>query len=147
MRIVDPVAVISWFRPPIDQGIPANDLEIYTTRVDAYGLLTLAALLVALSDAVPLPNSMTGSAFVAPVSDRSKKPYGRVIVLLTMVHHILTGVGSFDHWRKPTHHTLAMDIGVYGNIGLTALGAVALAFGFEEDEKNSRAVRKAKEVK
>jgi hypothetical protein len=24
MRIVDPVAVIGWFRPPMDRGIPAN---------------------------------------------------------------------------------------------------------------------------
>ena len=144
MRIVDPVTVISWFRPPIDAGIPANDLEIYTTRTDAYGLLTLAALLIALSDAVPLPNSLAGSSFVAPVSDRAKKPYGRVIVLLTMVHHVLTAIGSYQHWIKPTHRTVAMDIGVFANAALVMFGTVVLAWGFEDDEKQSRAVRKAK---
>ena len=144
MRIVDPVTVISWFRPPIDAGIPANDLEIYTTRTDAYGLLTLAALLVALSDAVPLPASLSGSSFVAPVSDRAKKPYGRVIVLLTMVHHVLTAIGSFEHWVKPTHRTPAMDIGVFANAALVVLGAAVLAWGFEDNEKLSRTVRRAK---
>lgn len=101
-------------------------------------------LLIALSDAVPLPNSLTGSAFVAPVSDRAKKPYGRVLVLATMIHHILTGIGSFQHWIKPTHRTVAMDIGVYGNVALTALGVLALMYGFDEDDKHSRAVRRAK---
>ena len=97
-----------------------------------------------LSDAVPLPNSMVGSAFIAPVSDRAKKPYGRAVVLLTMFHHVCTAIGSFQHWIKPTHHTLTMDIGVYANVALTALGFAALAFGFDDDEKHSRAARKAK---
>lgn len=65
-------------------------------------------------------------------------------MLLTILHHIATGIGSFQHWIKPTHRTVAMDIGVYGNVALTALGVAALVFGFEDDEKNFRAVKKAK---
>ena len=54
------------------------------------------------------------------------------MILLTMFHHIATGIGSYQHWIKPSHHTIAMDIGVYGNIALTALGVVALVYGLDD---------------
>lgn len=50
-----------------------------------------------------------------------------------MLHHAATGYGAFQHWIKPSHHTIAMDIGVYGNIALVALGTAALVYGLAED--------------
>lgn len=145
MRIVSPATVISWFRPPQD-GLPApNDLELYTTRTDAFGLITLAALLLVLCDAVPLPASLVGSAATAPTSSSSKKPYARAMILLTIFHHITTGIGSYSHWIHASHRTPAMDIGVFGNIGLTVLGVAALMWGFDEDgAKTPPAVKKAR---
>lgn len=133
MRVVSPATVIGWFRPPKD-GLPEpNDLELYTTRTDAFGLITLAMALLVLCDAVPLPASLVGSAATAPTSPSSKKPYARAMVLLTMFHHITTGIGSFSHWMRESHRTAAMDIGVFGNLGLVALGAAALMWGFGEE--------------
>ncbi|KAK3702432.1 hypothetical protein LTR37_014898 [Vermiconidia calcicola] len=141
MRVVDPVTVISWFRPPAETHIQPNDLEVYTTRIDAFGLITLAGILLVLSDAVALPESLVGSSMTVPASEKGKKPYARAIVLLTMFHHITTGIGSFTHWSRESHHTIAMDIGVYGNIALTALGLAALVFGLAEDDSKRPAVR------
>ncbi|KAF2483853.1 hypothetical protein BDY17DRAFT_294547 [Neohortaea acidophila] len=132
MRIVDPVRVVAWFRPPVDQLLTANDLEIYTTRTDAFGLWTLAAILLVLADAVPLPKSLTGSAFTSPASEKVKKPYARAVIVLTLFHHITTGIGSYSHWILPSHRTVAMDIGVFGNIALTVLGIAALVSGMDE---------------
>lgn len=134
MRIVNPVEVIGWFRPPVDRLLPANDLEIYTTRTDAFGLMSLAALLLVLCDAVPLPNALTGSALTVPTTDRGKKPYARAMILITLFHHITTGIGSYQHWKQPSHRTIAMDIGVYGNIVLTVLGVLALRYGLRDDD-------------
>lgn len=145
MRIVSPATVISWFRPPQD-GLPEpNDLELYTTRTDAFGLITLAALLIVLCDAVPLPASLVGSAATAPTSPSSKKPYARAVILLTMFHHITTGIGSFGHWARESHRTVAMDIGVFGNLGLVALGVAALMWGMDEQgAKTAPATKKGR---
>lgn len=87
-----------------------------------------------ISDAVPLPKSMTGSALTdSTVSAKAKKPYAKAIIVITMLHHAATGVGSYQHWALPTHRTVAMDIGVFGNVGLFALGVAALAYGFGEE--------------
>ena len=69
------------------------DLELYTTRTDGYGLITLAALLLVLADAVPLPQSLVGSAFNMPASEKGKKPYAKAVIILTIFHHITTGIG------------------------------------------------------
>jgi hypothetical protein len=114
------------------------DLEIYTTRTDAYGLITLAALLLVLCDAVPLPKALVGAAFTEPASEKVKKPYARAMILITMFHHITTGIGSYQHWVRPSHHTIAMDIGVYGNIGLTALGIAALVYGLDDSDQKQK---------
>lgn len=144
MRIVSPATVIAWFRPPID-GLPEpNDLELYTTRTDAFGLLTLAALLLVLCDAVPLPSSLVGSAATAPASPGSKKPYARAMILLTMFHHVTTGIGSFGHWVRESHRTAAMDIGVFGNAGLCLLGVAALMRGVDDEGAKTAAPAGAK---
>ena len=113
---------------------PKKDLELYTTWTDAFGLLSLAILLLVLADAVPLPRPFTGSSLTQPTADRAKIPYARAAVMVTMFHHVTTGYGAYQHWVKPSHHTIAMDIGVYGNIGLTALGFAALYLGLGDDE-------------
>ncbi|KAK3655149.1 hypothetical protein LTR56_003570 [Elasticomyces elasticus] len=140
MRIISPVTVAEWFRPPaqahlVKLGAEPNDLELYNIRTDAWGLITIAMMLLALADAVPLPASMVGSSLSDPAPSTYKKPYARAAVLITLFHHITTGIGAYQHWKLETHHTIAMDIGVYGNVALTALGAAALMFGLKDGEK------------
>ncbi|KAI6834405.1 hypothetical protein KC367_g4403 [Hortaea werneckii] len=152
MRIVDPVMVASWFRPPVQAyreqiGVEPNDLELYNIRTDAWGLLTLAMLLVALADAVPLPPTLAGSSLgnsTAPT--QYKKPYARAAVLITIFHHITTGIGAYQHWKLDSHHTVAMDIGVYGNVGLTVLGVAALVYGLADREEEAEGTKGRKKV-
>lgn len=88
-----------------------------------------------LSDAVALPESLVGSALTAPASEKTKKPYARAAIILTIFHHITTGIGSFSHWARVSHRTIAMDIGVFGNIALTALGVATLLWGMDDDDQ------------
>ncbi|KAK1087671.1 hypothetical protein LTR33_000948 [Friedmanniomyces endolithicus] len=145
MRIISPTTVAEWFRPPgqYSLGVPnPTDLELYNIRTDAWGLLTLAMLLLALADAVPLPASLVGSSLSSPnASSQYKKPYARAAVLITLFHHVATGVGAYQHWRLESHHTVAMDIGVYGNVGLIALGVSALGFGLRDGEQRGGKVK------
>ncbi|KAK0941840.1 hypothetical protein LTR29_006566 [Friedmanniomyces endolithicus] len=163
MRIISPTTVAEWFRPPgqYSLGVPnptgacrqpsgkpttnliyLPDLELYNIRTDAWGLLTLAMLLLALADAVPLPASLVGSSLASPnAPSQYKKPYARAAVLITLFHHVATGVGAYQHWRLESHHTVAMDIGVYGNVGLIALGVSALGFGLRDGEQRGGKVK------
>lgn len=59
-----------------------------------------------------------------------------------MLHHAATGYGAFQHWIQPSHHTIAMDIGVYGNIAFFALGAAALIYGSEDEGMELRSGKK-----
>lgn len=78
---------------------------------------------------------MSGSALTDPtVSVAAKKPYAKAIIVITMLHHVMTGLGAYQHWKLETHRTVAMDIGVWGNVGLVALGVGALLYGFGEGE-------------
>ncbi|TKA43744.1 hypothetical protein B0A54_05503 [Friedmanniomyces endolithicus] len=121
------------YYPTCDSDLPPSpDLELYNIRTDAWGLLTLAMLLLALADAVPLPASLVGSSLASPAPSQYKKPYARAAVLITLFHHLTTGWGAYQHWRLESHHTVAMDIGVYGNVGLIALGVAALGFGLRD---------------
>ncbi|KAI7132876.1 hypothetical protein KC343_g7235 [Hortaea werneckii] len=141
--------VASWFRPPVQAyreqiGVEPNDLELYNIRTDAWGLLTIAMLLVALADAVPLPPALAGSSLNSNSSapTQYKKPYARAAVLITIFHHVTTGIGAYQHWKLDSHHTVAMDIGVYGNVGLTVLGVAALVFGLADDGEEGTKGRK-----
>ncbi|KAK1085537.1 hypothetical protein LTR33_002046 [Friedmanniomyces endolithicus] len=148
MRIISPTTVAEWFRPPAQNHFgmaKPNDLELYNIRTDAWGLLTIAMLLLALADAVPLPASLVGSSLSDPAPSQYKKPYARVAVLITLFHHVTTGIGAYQHWRLTSHHTVAMDIGVYGNVGLTLLGVAALVVGLRgggEGERERRGKRR-----
>ncbi|KAF7187397.1 hypothetical protein HII31_11286, partial [Pseudocercospora fuligena] len=159
MRVIDPATVCGWFRPPVDTPMEPNgtltlphppthtylhpDLELYTTRTDAFCLLSLSAILLVISDAIPLPKGLTGSQLA---DTGNKKPYARAIVLITILHHIATGIGSYSHWVRPSHHTIAMDIGVYGNVFFTALGVVALVYGLEKEENDGIELRSGKKL-
>ncbi|EMC94399.1 hypothetical protein BAUCODRAFT_547313 [Baudoinia panamericana UAMH 10762] len=150
MRVVAPKTVAEWFRPPsqayLTQGLgvtEANDLELYNIRTDAWGLIALALLLIALADAVPLPSSLVGSSLVNSAPSQYKKPYARAAVLITIFHHVTTGIGAYQHWRLPSHHNVSMDIGVYGNIGLTLLGIAAL-YGLRDEGLDADAAGKKK---
>lgn len=102
-------------------------------------------LLLALADAVPLPKSLVGSSLTTPAPSQVKKTYARAAVLITIFHHVTTGIGAYQHWKLETHHTVAMDIGVYGNIGLTLLGAAAL-YGLSDGESASGGKKSAEAV-
>lgn len=105
------------------------DLELYTTRTDAWGLLALSALLLILCDAVPLPPGRVGSTLTdQSTSAKSRRPYAVPAVVVTMAHHALTAVGSYTHYRVPSHYTFAMFIGVWGNIALIVSGVTALVW-------------------
>lgn len=84
------------------------------------------------ANVVPLPVNIFGSFAGNTATQRTMKPFARLLILATLFHHISTGIGAYTHWARPSHHTPAMDIGVYGNIGLTVLGLAALLFGFSE---------------
>ncbi|KAI5370209.1 hypothetical protein Slin15195_G010870 [Septoria linicola] len=143
VRVIDPATVCGWFRPPVHGYVEPNDLELYTTRTDAFSLLALAAILLAVSDAVPLPAGVTGSSLSDYVPSTYKKPYARAVVVITMLHHIATGIGAWSHWKLDSHHTVAMDIGVYGNIGLVLLGIAALAYGLQDRSGVTEQMKKA----
>lgn len=113
------------------------DLEIYTIWTDGFQLLTLALIMVILSGVVPLPAPLNAFYSKDPAAMRAAKPLARAIILATLFHHITTGYGAYQHWAKPSHHTVAMDIGVYGNIGLTLLGLLALSTGLSEPTTKS----------
>ncbi|KAM0717149.1 hypothetical protein Q7P37_007001 [Cladosporium fusiforme] len=132
-RLVDPVRVSGWFRPPAQAVLTPSDLEIYNIWTDGWQLITLALLLLIFSNAVPLPGSQQTAE-----TQRARKPYAKLAILATMFHHVTTGYGAWTHWSRPTHHTKAMDIGVYGNFALTVLGAGALLWGMGDGKGRGR---------
>merc|ERR1712093_866878 len=60
-RIWDPAMVVGWFRPPAQRHLEPNDLELYNVRTDAWGLLSLAGVMVTISQAVPYPRLFASS--------------------------------------------------------------------------------------
>jgi hypothetical protein len=113
--------------PPAPSNPPPTDLELYTTRTDAFCLLALSAILLTVSDAIPLPTGYTGSQLASSTtSTATKRPYARAVIAITMLHHVATGLGAATHWWYDSHNTVAMEIGVYGNVGLVVLGVAAL---------------------
>ena len=111
------------------------DLELYTIWTDGFQLLALALLLLAMADAVPLPDWLPNITPNDASASKAKKQYARAAVLITIFHHVTTGIGAYQHWAKPSHHTVAMDIGVYGNVFFTVLGALALLFGLSGEPR------------
>ena len=88
---------------------------------------------------MPLPASLTGSALVPGFStsretSAAKKPYARAAVLITVLHHVATAAGAYQHWKLESHYTPAFDIGVWGNVFFTLLGLAALLWGLGGEE-------------
>ncbi|KAK4993368.1 hypothetical protein LTR66_006047 [Elasticomyces elasticus] len=148
VRLWDPAMVVGWFRPPVDavgllsavtpNGLSAltstplrlsptskadtnTDLELYTMRTDGWGLMTLAAMLLIVSGAVPLAGSSSSHD-----AARVKKSYAKAAIAATVCHHLLTAYGAYQHFSKPTHYKNAMAVGLYGSGGLAVLGALVL---------------------
>lgn len=133
-RLTDPVRVSTWFRPPAQPVLQPSDLELYTIWTDGWQLITLALMLLIFSNVVPLPSFLTGNRNTSSsTSQTAAKPYAKLAIMATMFHHVTTGYGAYTHWVRDSHHTKAMDIGVYGNVALTALGLVALRWGMGDE--------------
>lgn len=88
--------------------------------------------MIILAGVVPLPAPLNAFYPKNPAALRAARPIAAAIILATLFHHITTGYGAYQHWSRPSHHTVAMDIGVYGNIGLTLLGLLALFSGLKD---------------
>ena len=82
---------------------------------------------------MPLP-AFFGAQKTDAQTLRARRPYAKLAILATMFHHVTTGYGAYTHWALPSHHTKAMDIGVYGNVALTALGVEALLWGVGDEQ-------------
>jgi hypothetical protein len=124
--------------PPTNQPfltrLPSSaDLELYTIWTDGWQLITLALMLLIFSNVVPLPAALTGNRTNSSTSQTAAKPYAKLAIMATIFHHVTTGYGAYTHWVRDSHHTKAMDIGVYGNVALTALGLVALRWGMGDE--------------
>lgn len=106
------------------------DLELYNIWTDAWGLFTIALMLLILSGTVPLPDFLS-SAPREPNEPGVKPPHAKAAILATIFHHVTTGYGAYQHWSLASHHNRAMDVGVYGCAFFALLGVVALVFGME----------------
>ncbi|GAM88390.1 hypothetical protein ANO11243_064230 [Dothideomycetidae sp. 11243] len=111
------------FRPPSQSSMIPNDLEIYNVRTDAWGLLTIAAMLLVVSGAVPLPFSNSKSRANAAAG---LQPYAKAAILADVFHHVMTGLGAWEHYAKETHYNTSMGVGVWGCSGLALLGLLTL---------------------
>ncbi|PSK34122.1 Peroxisomal membrane protein LPX1 [Elsinoe australis] len=123
-RIYDPEMVIGWFRPPAQRNLAPNDLEIYNIRTDAWGLLTIALMLVVVSGAVPIPGINNGKS--RSQYENGLQPYAKAAILADVFHHIMTGIGAWNHYAKDTHYNTSMGVGVWGCSGLALLGLLTL---------------------
>lgn len=163
--------VIGWFRPPMDQALPTNgtrvlstlhlstpqlctltdilqDLERYNVRVDGWGLATIAIMLLLFLDAVPNPLLST-SPKSDPASTRVKQRYARAAIMADVFHHVMTGIGAWNHYAKDTHYNMSMGVGVWGCTGLAVLGVATLVApawisGLGQDVQTSELKVKAK---
>ncbi|KAL5118581.1 hypothetical protein ACEQ8H_003432 [Pleosporales sp. CAS-2024a] len=104
--------VVGWFRPPSQAHLSPNDLELYNVRTDGWSLVTLALILVSLSRAAG--------------SDPAASPYAKAVVAATVLHHVTTGVGAYQHYRLDSHYNVSMAIGVWANVWLAVAGGVTL---------------------
>ncbi|XP_014557374.1 hypothetical protein COCVIDRAFT_25987 [Bipolaris victoriae FI3] len=137
-RVYDPIMVIGWFRPPSQLNLAPNDLETYNVRNDGWCLITLALVLISLTNAVP---------FTAESAKKfSSVPYAKAIVAATIFHHVATGIGAYQHYKLPSHYNTSMGIGVWGNIWLSLTGLFTLAL-LQSDAGDMSVKQAAQKVK
>lgn len=139
------------FRPPSHSPLRATDLELYTIRNDGWCLVTLALILLSLTSAIPLsqttPSSQTipspstaSKAVPTPTPNRTNPllPHARAIIAATVLHHLATGVGAWQHYKLASHYNTAMGIGVWGNVWLVGAGVFTLLVGMVEEGRGVR---------
>lgn len=122
------------FRPPSQAHQQTTDLELYNVYNDGWCLITLSLILLALTNAVPLSSSPkaihsadTPKALKASNAGSGTTRYALAIVAATVLHHIATGLGAYQHYKMPSHYNTSMWIGVWGNVWLTMTGLGTLA--------------------
>jgi len=161
-RIWDPAMVVGWFRPPAQRHLEPNDLELYNVRTDAWGLLSLAGVMVTISQAVPYPRlfaSTTSTDVKVGVKDDEQEEddeaeekqliapsIRNTLILVSIFHHITTGIGAFQHYKRDTHYNTSMGIGVWANAFLTVVGAATI-FAGDRGVKERRKARKGRTVR
>jgi hypothetical protein len=107
-------------------------------RNDGWCLITLALILVALTNAVP---------FAAESAKKfSSVSYAKAIVAVTIFHHITTGIGAYQHYKLPSHYNTSMSIGVWGNVWLSLTGLFTLAM-LQSDAGDMSVEQATKKVK
>lgn len=107
-------------RPPIQRNLAPNDLEKYHAWTDGWCLVALALFLLSTNGAV------ASSAPAATPTAKTNAWYAKAAVAITLLHHVTTGYGAYQHYRLETHYNTAMGIGVWGNVWLTLVGVVTL---------------------
>ncbi|KAH7347070.1 hypothetical protein BKA66DRAFT_477779 [Pyrenochaeta sp. MPI-SDFR-AT-0127] len=148
-RVYDPVMVAGWFRPPSQLNLAPNDLELYNIRNDGWCLITLALILISLTNAVPFASP--SSAFPSTTPSTSPKaasgstPYAKAVIAATIFHHITTGFGAYQHYKLETHNNPSMVIGVWGNVWLTLTGLLTLVL-LQSDAGDQTIAEVAKKV-
>ncbi|GAB7339856.1 hypothetical protein MBLNU457_6390t1 [Dothideomycetes sp. NU457] len=124
-RVYDPKMVVGWFRPPVEAQLMVNDLELYNVRTDAWGLITIAIILVIISGTLPLPGAM--KKYSSSLKDAAAtQPLAKAIVAADVFHHVMTGLGAWSHFSRETHYNASMAVGVYGCAGLALFGLATL---------------------
>ncbi|CAD6581741.1 MAG: Proteasome subunit alpha type-4 [Cyphobasidiales sp. Tagirdzhanova-0007] len=128
------------FRPPYQAHFVPNDLELYNVRNDAWGLLSLAGILLVLSSAVPWPdvtkiadgistNNEISLAANDPMKPKIAPSIANALVLVTVAHHFTTGYGCWQHYKLDTHYNFSMGLGVWVNMFLSIVGLATVFIG------------------
>lgn len=107
-------------------------------RTDGWCLVTLALILVGLTNAVPF-TAKSAKTF-------SSVQYAKAIVAATIFHHVATGIGAYQHYRLPSHYNTSMGIGVWGNVWLSLTGLFTLAM-LQSDAGDKSVEQVARKVK
>lgn len=114
---------------------PQIDLELYNVRTDAWGLATIALLLLIFTNAVPNPllpsssSSLSSSSTTTADDAQSQRviqSYAKMAIAADVFHHVMTGLGAWKHYSLATHYNTSMAVGVWGCAGLAGLGLVTL---------------------
>ena len=119
-------------------NLAPNYLEMYNVRNDGWCLVTLALILIALTNAVPFTSE--------PAKKLSSVSYAKSIVAATVFHHIATGIGAYQHYKLPSHYNTSMGIGVWGNVWLSLTGLFTLAM-LQSNAGNTPVEEATKKVK
>jgi hypothetical protein len=104
--------------------------------------MTLTGLLLLISTAMPLRTPFL--SLPASTPEAGAKYFAKGIIVLTIFHHITTGLLAASHWIVPTHNNAAMAVGVYGSGGLCLLGIWTLLFGMDERNVSAGNVQKGR---